>query len=104
MSKVEEISIQALKKWLASLDTLDLIDLETLVLEARERKKNEGRVLMLRVAADGINVGFFMGGEVKGALEYLLAHADDIDSEIRTDFILVPESEVAEKIAWRLWE
>lgn len=93
-----------LKKWLSTLDTCDLIDAETAVREARERKKNEGRVLMHRVAADGINVGFFMGDDVKGALEYLLAHAHDIDGEIRTDFIRVPESEVAEKLAWRWWE
>lgn len=93
-----------LKKWLSTLDACDLIDAETAVREARERKNNEGRVLMHRVAADGINIGFFMGDDVKGAIQYLLAHADNIDGAIRTDFIHVPQSEVAEKLAWRWWE
>lgn len=106
MSKVEDISIQDLKKWLASLDTLDLIEVETLVLEARERKKNEGRVSLIRVVADGINVAWFRGGDIKGVLSYLASHADklsSLDGMVRTDMIRVPESEVEGRLADRWW-
>lgn len=106
MSKVEDISIQDFKKWLASLDTLELIEIETLVLEARERKKNEGRVSLIRVEADGINVACFRDGDMKGVLSYLASHADKLsplDGMVRTDMIKVPEYEVEERLANRWW-
>lgn len=96
-----------LKKWLSTLGACDLIDAETAVREARERKKNEGRVKLIRVEADGMNVAFFREGDMKGAIEYLLAHVErlsSLDGMIRTDLIRVPESQVDERLAWRWWE
>lgn len=93
-----------LKKWLATLDSVELIDAEAAVREARERKKDEGRVTMQRVSSDGVMRGYFMGDDIKGVLAYLSANVDHIDGEIRTDFVRVPESEVDEKLTWRWWD
>lgn len=93
-----------LKKWLATLDSVELIDAETAVREARERKRNEGRVMMHRVSSDGVMRAYFMGDDIKGVITYLYDNADRIDGEIRTDFVRVPESEVAEKLASRWWD
>lgn len=106
MSKVEELTLVDFAKWLSKLDALDLIDAETTVREARERKKNEGRVSLIRVEADGINVACFKSGDMKGVLEYLLAHVDkfsELDGMVRTDIIKVPESEVEDRLANRWW-
>lgn len=106
MSKVEELTLVDFARWLSKLDALDLIDAETTVREARERKNNEGRVSLIRVEADGINVACFKSGDMKGVLEYLLAHVDkfsELDGMVRTDMIKVPESEVEDRLADRWW-
>lgn len=106
MSKVEELTLVDFAKWLNKLDTLDLIEAEATVREARERKKNEGRISLIRVQADGMCVAHFMAGDMKGVLEYLSAHVDelsDLDGMIRTDMVKVPESEVVDLITNRWW-
>lgn len=106
MSSDKELTIHDFRVWLGRADTHDLIDAEEEVRKARERKKNEGRVSLIRVEADGINVACFKSGDMKGVLEYLLAHVDDfseLDGMVRTDVIRVPESEVAERLANRWW-
>lgn len=92
-----------LRKWLDTLNNLDLIEAEAVVHEARERKKNEGRVTMQRVTADGINVAWFMDDDIDGALRYLLSHVDKGLGEVRTDRVRVPESDVADKLTERWW-
>lgn len=59
---------------------------------------------MHRVSSDGVMRGYFMGNDINGVLAYLSANAEHIDGEIRTDFVRVPESEVAEKLASRWWD
>lgn len=103
MSPDKEMTIHDFRMWLGRVDTHYLIDAEEEVRKVRERKKNEGQVSLISVEADGINVACFKSGDMKGVLEYLLAHAHDIDGEIRADVIRVPESEVAERLAGRWW-
>lgn len=103
MSKESELTLQDFRKWLASLDQLDLIDAQSEVERARERKKQEGRVDMIQVAADGINVGWFHKGEMKDALQYLLDNSDDDFYEVRIDRVRIPHSEVEQYLSNRWW-
>lgn len=106
MGNREELTLSDFNAWLRGLDALDLIEAETSVAEARERKRNEGRVSLIRVEADGINVACFREGQMKEVLEYLLANVGELsslDGMVRTDLIRVPESEVEARLADRWW-
>jgi hypothetical protein len=103
MSNEPELTLQDFRKWLASLDHLDLIDAQSEVERARERKKQEGRVDMIQVAADGINVGWFNKGEIKEALQYLLENSDGDFYEVRIDRVRIPHSEVEQYLTNRWW-
>lgn len=103
MSDKEGITFRSFKGWLAGLDNDDLIDAETLVCEARRRKNDEGRVSLLRVAADGINVAHFPDHDMIGALNYLLTHEKEGIGEVRIEKVRIRESEVEEHLANRWW-
>lgn len=103
MSKDQELTLFDFRKWLGSLSGLELIDAESEVKRAMERKRDEGRVTLLRVSADGINVGYFRADDMVGALNYLLTHEKEGLGEVRIERVRIRESEVEEHLANRWW-
>lgn len=103
MSNDQELTLFYFRKWLGSLSGLELIDAESEVKRAMERKRDEGRVTLLRVSADGINVGYFREDDMVGALNYLLTHEKEGLGEVRIEQWRVPQSEVEEHLANRWW-
>jgi len=103
MSKDQELTLFDFRKWLGSLSGLELIEAEAEVTRARERKRDEGRVTLLRVSADGINVGYFSSDDMVGALNYLLTHEEQGLGEVRIERVRIRESEVEEHLANRWW-
>lgn len=103
MSKDQELTFFDFRKWLGGLSGLELIEAETEVTRARERKRDEGRVTLLRVSADGINVGYFPSDDMVGALNYLLTHEEEGLGEVRIERVRIRESEVEEHLANRWW-
>ena len=103
MSKESELTLQDFRKWLGSLSGLELIEAEAEVTRARERKRDEGRVTLLRVSADGINVGYFPSDDMVGALNYLLTNEKEGLGEVRIEHVRIRESEVEEHLANRWW-
>lgn len=103
VSKDKELTLFDFRKWLGSLSGLELIEAEAEVTKARERKRDEGRVTLLRVAADGINVGYFPSDDMVGALSYLLTHEKEGLGEVRIERVRIRESEVEEHLANRWW-
>ena len=103
MSKDQELTLFDFREWLGSLSGLELIEAEAEVTRARERKRDEGRITLLRVAADGINVGYFRGDDMVGALNYLLTHEKEGLGEVRIERVRIRESEVEEHLANRWW-
>lgn len=101
MSKDQELTLFDFRKWLGSLSGLELIDAESEVKRAMERKRDEGRVTLLRVAADGVNVGYFRGDDMVGALNYLLTNEKEGLGEVRIEGVRIRESEVEEHLANR---
>lgn len=103
MSKVEP-TLQDFRAWLGGLSGLDLIDVETEVRMARERKADEGRVTLLRVSYDGVIRGYFPSDDMVGALTYLLMYVEeDGIGEVGIDRVRIRESEVEEHLANRWW-
>lgn len=103
MSKDQEITFCDFRKWLLRRSIQELIEADAEVAKAMERKRDEGRVNLLRVSADGINVGYFRGEDMVGALNYLLAHEKEGLGEVRIERVRIRESEVEEHLANRWW-
>lgn len=100
---MEGLKLEDFGKWLLAADRFDLIEVAEMVRKAQERKADEGRVTLIRVAADGINVGHFRNDNVEGALRYLLANAADIHDDARLERVRLPASEVDAHLAARWW-
>lgn len=104
MSKDQELTLFDFRKWLGSLSGLELIEAEAEVTRARERKRDEGRVTLLRVSYDGVIRGYFPSDDMAGALTYLLTYVEeDGIGEVRIESVRIRESEVEEHLANRWW-
>jgi len=91
------------KRLAASADQYDLIDAAQIIADAKKRKEDEHRTLMLRVDTCGLIVGHFASDDMAGALNYLLEHVGDVDPDVRILTVRIPDSEVAENLATRWW-
>ncbi len=103
MIKDQELTFCDFRKWLLRRSIQELIEADAEVAKAMERKRDEGRVTLLRVCADGINVGYFRADDMVGALNYLLTHEKEGLGEVRIEIWRVPQSEVEEHLANRWW-
>ena len=101
---MSEIDLSKISIWLKGASADDLIDLLERANRAWEIKKNEGRTLTVEVVCDGIRVATFPEGQQAEALEYLLAHREEIwGSEIQIRDRRVRNSELQEELADRWW-
>lgn len=103
MSKDQEITFCDFRKWLLRRSIQELIEADAEVAKAMERKRDEGRVTLLRVSAGGINVGYFSSDDMVGALNYLLTHEDKGLGEVRIERVRIRDSEVEEHLSNRWW-
>lgn len=103
MSDKEVVTFRSFKEWLGGLCASDLSDAEDEVQKALKRKIDEGRVTLLRVAADGINVAYFAKEDMGCALHYLIHHQKEGFGEVRIERVRIRESEVNEHLATRWW-
>lgn len=94
---------EGFSEWLKTATTIDLIEAEAAVREQRERKKAEGRIPLIRVAVDGINVAHFRKDDMASALTYLVKHQEHVYGEVRIENVRIIESEVAELLEFRWW-
>lgn len=94
---------EGFSEWLKTATTLDLIEAETAVREQRERKKAEGRIPLIRVAVDGINVAHFRNDDMESALAYLVKFQDNEYGEVRIERVRIIESEVQGLLYARWW-